>query len=153
MISPFFFLIGTHEEYQRGTIILTSNNFFTSFSITGNTAGLILLNFYLKGLTFGFKGTLCCIILVSYFFKSSYDQPKTSTYSFNNLMYLFLCCVVSAFEIFTILGCSLVPILQSITFSYEDCITGFKGVSSFEKILSKGTKPLGMKLPFSSMIL
>ena len=68
-------------------------------------------------------------------------------------MYLFLCFVVSAFEIFTILECSLVPILQSITFSSEDCITGFKGVSSFEKILSKGTKPLGIKLLFSSMIL
>ena len=119
----------------------------------GNKAGSILLNFCLKGLTFGFKGTLCCIIIVSYIFKSSYDQAKTSTYSFHNLLYLFLCSVVSAFETFTILGCSLVPILQSITFSSEDCIVGFKGVSSFKKILSKGTRPLGMKLIFSSIIL
>ena len=48
-----------HDEYLRGTIIFASNNFFTSFSITGSNVGLSLLSFYLKGLVFGFRGILC----------------------------------------------------------------------------------------------
>ena len=76
-----------------------------------------------------------------------------STNYFNNLIYLFLCSTERDFKIFIILGCSYVPILQLIMFSSENCMVGFNKVSSFEKILSRGTKPLGIKFHFNSIIL
>ena len=65
----------------------------------------------------------------------------------------FICSTERFFEVFTILGYSSVPMLQLITICSEGCMTGFSRVSYLENIFSRGTKTLGIKFPFNSIIL
>ena len=63
LISPLFFQTGTkfanHLENLKETIILASNIFLTSFSISGRSNGLILLSLCLKGFSFSLMGIVC----------------------------------------------------------------------------------------------
>ena len=44
-----------------------------------------------------------------------------------------------------------VPILKIKIFSSDDYMVGFNKVSFLENSLSKGTRPLGIKIPFNSI--
>jgi hypothetical protein len=113
LVSPFFFLTGTklatHSKYLKGMMIWASNNFFTSFSIIGNSMGFICLSFCLKCLASTFKGILCSMMLVSYVIKSSYFQENTSTKSFRSLTYSTLCSFDKLLDNLTYFGSSFVP--------------------------------------------
>jgi hypothetical protein len=148
LISPLFFLtetrFDTQSEYLSGTIIFASRSFLTSLLTMGNKIGLICLGFCLKGLTPGFRGILCSITMVSLVLISSYDQEKTSLYCLSRSSYLLFVLGGRYFDIFTIIGSSLVPMSQPSTSSSWGCKVDFKGISFWSNSLSKGISPFGI---------
>jgi hypothetical protein len=115
-ISLFFFLtstkLPTHFEYLNGTIILSSNICFNSFSIMVINMGLNCQIFCLNGLEPTFRGILWWMMLVSNIFKSSYDHGKVSTNFLMRLTYLSFCSTANTLENLMILGFSMVSIFQ-----------------------------------------
>jgi hypothetical protein len=95
--------------------------------MVGSNKGLTCLNFFLKGLVPDLSGILCCMMLVSYVFSSSYFQENNSTYSLNNFKYSSLFLVDISLDNFMNFASYFVPMFHSSTLSYLGMAVGFMG--------------------------
>jgi hypothetical protein len=79
--------------------------------------GLNYLIFCMNVLELAFRGILCWMMSMSNVFKSSYDHAKISAKNFMSMTYMYFYFGGSSLDNLTILGFSVVPMLQSITSS------------------------------------
>ena len=153
LISPDLFLTGTrfetHSECLTLKIILASNSFLTSLWIKGSNFGCIFLKGCWYSLIPDLMWITCWIILVSYVFRYSYVQEKTSLYHLKILINLFLSSGEQHFPKLMHLGFVLVPKLINLNCKDELWVFTFAGLLNFSfksNIRSKVLTPLGMKL-------
>ena len=132
--------------------IFASKSFLTSLSIKGNRRGLILLSFFLKGLASSLIGIVCCMIEVSYTFRSSYFQAKTFVYLFSKVRYSLFAYSGKFLEILINFGSLVVPMLKFSSSFSEGTTPRVLATSLWSESSSNGTKPFGKELFFSCMI-
>lgn len=129
MISPTFFLTGiefdSHFENLKGTMILASKSFLSSFTIKGNKTRFTLFILCFKGFWSSLMDIVCCIMLVSYAFRSSYPQANTLEYYFSESMHFCFSLGGKGLDNFTIFRLLSVPILQSSNLAPTSSILGF----------------------------